>query len=79
MSEGGDARNHEAEIEAVAEALSAYFDTGQTILMEIASAAIDALDAVRRSPTAEDAVRLAYEDGFRAGRSPQGEDHEALP
>ena len=73
MSEGGEARNHEAEREAVARAL-AFEDADNPEMWDWqgADAVLAALDALRRSPTAEDAVRLAYEDGVRAGREGHG-------
>jgi len=77
MSESGEARNHETEVDAVAFELEGGLGGKRDWKIKgnshaAARAAIAALDALRRSPTAEDAVRLAYEDGVRAGREGHG-------
>jgi len=92
MSEGGETRNHEAEVEAVARAIYDTQDNGlawdnptlgdwrKDYEREKARAAIAALDAVRRSPHDKtDRERAAERWNYMAGhgRSPQGEDHEA--
>jgi len=53
MSEGGEARNHEAEVEAVATAIAAHFGPNDSPY-DAARSAIAALDAVRRSPQSGD-------------------------
>lgn len=57
MSEGGEARNHEAEVEAVARALDHWVLGGEDLNLRAAQDAIAALDAVGsvlRSPKGED-------------------------
>jgi hypothetical protein len=86
MSEGGEARNHEAEVEVVARALWemngstpwAHASQGTKALRrKAARAAIAALDAVKRSsrPIGPGNPPAWMFDALR--RSPQGEDHEA--
>jgi len=82
--EGGEARNHEAEVEAVARALNEAppghpFD--DEALREVARRVITALDAVRRSPQGETCPVCGRPGSCCAEvdrlRSPQGEDVEA--
>jgi len=53
-AEGGETRNHEAEVETVARALEPHMSGGPMTLKRASNAAIAALDAVRRPPQGED-------------------------
>jgi hypothetical protein len=87
MSEGGEARNHEAEVEAEIDRTLA--DNGwklDGVIVKVLARRIAALDALRRSPQGDDPalrpgvpgpIDVADAQRIRKARSPQGEDHEA--
>jgi len=85
-SEGGEARNHEAEVEAVARVLHDYLPLDDYSSEAVREVAGDVLDALRRCPQGEDPalrpgvpgpIDVADERRIREALSPQGEDHEA--